>query len=155
MGQEIERKFLVKGDAWREQAKGCNYRQGYLSTDKNRVVRVRTAGTKGYLTIKGLSSGAVRTEFEYEIPLQDANSMLSDLCEKPLIEKTRYKIDYHGLIWEIDEFSGENAGLVTAEVELASEHQKVDLPPWLATEVTSDQRYFNSNLIASPYKYWK
>src|SRR6266481_9566789 len=125
MGTEIERKFLVKGDSWRGQDSGKRYRQGYLSTVKERTVRVRTAGDKGVITVKGISVGATRSEFEYEIPVADANEMLDRLCERPLIEKTRYRIPGEGVVWEVDEFAGENRGLIVAEVELQSEDQAV------------------------------
>ena len=154
MGTEIERKFLVNGDEWRKLGKATIYRQGYLSTVKERVVRVRTIDDKGYLTIKGISRGATRLEFEYEIPVEDANTMLDELCERPLIEKKRYVVKYGGLTWEIDEFAGENEGLIVAEVELTDENQHVKLPAWIGEEVTSDPRYFNSNLIKHPYKSW-
>ncbi len=154
MAKEIERKFLVTGNAWRELAAGVLYRQGYLSTVKERTVRVRVVGTKGYLTVKGLSVGAVRSEFEYEIPAADADEMLGLLCEKPIIEKIRYRIPFEGLTWEIDEFSGINAGLVVAEVELADEAQTIVKPDWIGPEVTGDPRYFNANLIAHPYAAW-
>lgn len=154
MGQEIERKFLVEGDAWRALAEGTRYRQGYLSTVKERTVRVRTIGDKAYLTIKGITQGIARAEFEYEIPLADANALLDDLCERPLIEKDRYKILHGGLTWEVDEFFGENAGLVLAEVELEAEDQVVELPDWVGQEVSDDPRYYNANLIASPYRTW-
>lgn len=155
MAKEIERKFLVKGTAWKEKAGGKEYRQGYLSSVKERVVRVRTIENKGFLTIKGITKGVSRSEFEYEISVEDANTMLNDICEKPLIEKKRYKIPVGGLVFEIDEFFGENEGLVVAEVELADEKQKVDLPEWIGEEVSSDPRYFNSNLIQHPYKKWR
>ena len=154
MAQEIERKFLVKGDAWRKLAKGTVYRQGYLSTVKERTVRVRTVGDKGYLTVKGLSVGPTRDEYEYEIPVSDADAMLDKLCEQPLIEKTRSKIPFDGLIWEIDEFACDNEGLIVAEVELSDEDQKICLPDWIGEEVTDDPRYFNSSLIAHPYGSW-
>lgn len=154
MATEIERKFLVKGDQWRKLGKGTVYRQGYLSTVKERVVRVRTIDDKGYLTIKGITTGATRLEFEYEIPVKDANQMLDELCERPLIEKTRYVVEYGGLTWEIDEFAGDNRGLILAEVELSSEDQKVELPDWIGEEVTGDPRYFNSNLIKHPFTRW-
>ena len=115
MALEIERKFLVKEGAWRNE-KGVKYRQGYLNTAKERTVRVRTIGDKGYLTIKGISRGAVRVEYEYEIPAVEAEAMLDDLCEKPLIDKKRYKVEYKGLVWEVDEFFGDNQGLIVAEV---------------------------------------
>jgi CYTH domain-containing protein len=154
MGTEIERKFLLKGDAWRALARGTAYRQGYLSTVKERTVRVRTVGERGFLTVKGVTTGVRRAEFEYEIPRADADAMLDDLCERPLIEKTRYRIEHGGLVWEVDEFFGENAGLVLAEVELDSESQKIALPGWVGEEVSGDPRYFNANLIKNPYSTW-
>jgi len=154
MGKEIERKFLVKGGSWRGLAQGKHYRQGYLSTVKERTVRVRTAGDKGYITVKGISTGASRSEYEYEIPTVDANEMLDKLCERPLIEKTRYRIPQDGLVWEIDEFEGDNRGLITAEVELKDEKQSVRLPDWIDKEVTDDPRYFNANLVAKPFTTW-
>lgn len=155
MGKEIERKFLVEEDGdWRE-AEGIHYRQGYLNTEKERVVRVRTIGDTGYLTIKGISVGATRLEFEYEIPGADAEQMLDELCERPLIEKNRYKVQHGGLTWEVDEFFGENAGLVLAEVELEREGQAFDTPDWVIEDVTGDPRYFNSNLVQNPYTTWQ
>lgn len=155
MAQEIERKFLVVGDEWKRGVTGVAYRQGYLSTVKERTVRVRTVGDKGFLTIKGVTVGVSRSEFEYAIPTEDANALLNDLCERPLIEKTRYKIPHGGLTWEVDEFFGENQGLVVAEVELSDEHQQIDRPSWIGQEVSGDPRYFNSNLIKTPYTRWK
>ena len=152
MAKEIERKFRVKEGAWRS-AKGTIYRQGYLNSVKERVVRVRTVDDKGYLTIKGLTVGATRKEFEYEIPCTDAEQLL-DICEKPLIEKTRFKVEAGGFTWEIDEFFGENQGLIVAEVELESEDQDFPRPDWVLEEVTGDPRYFNSNLIKKPFKSW-
>ena len=154
MGKEIERKYLIKDDTWRKQASGTTYRQGYLSTVKERTVRVRTIDDKGFLTIKGITIGATRREYEYEIPMADANEMLDELCEKPIIEKTRFKISHTGLTWEIDEFAGVNQGLIVAEVELESEDQNIDFPPWVGEEVSGDPRYFNSNLIANPFANW-
>ncbi len=154
MGKEIERKYLIKDDTWRKDASGTTYRQGYLSTVKERTVRVRTIDDKGFLTIKGITIGATRREYEYEIPTEDANEMLDELCEKPIIEKTRFKIPHTGLTWEIDEFAGVNQGLIVAEVELESEDQNIDFPPWVGEEVSGDPRYFNSNLIANPYTNW-
>ncbi|WP_319549445.1 CYTH domain-containing protein [Desulfogranum marinum] len=155
MGIEIERKFLLVGEAWKKLAQGVRYRQGYLSTSKESTVRVRTIENTGYLTVKGKSTGATRSEFEYEIPVEDANAMLDQLCAKPLIEKNRYKIDYQGFTWEVDEFFGENQGLVVAEVELESEDQFYAKPEWVGAEVTQDQRYFNSNLARNPYCSWE
>jgi len=154
MAKEIEKKFLVKNDSWKKGAKITYYRQGYLSSVKERVVRVRTIDKKGFLTIKGITVGVSRNEFEYEIPVEDANIMLDNLCEKPIIEKNRAKVEYEGLIWEIDEFFGENEGLVVAEVELTDENQEFKKPDWVGEEVSGDPRYFNSNLIKNPYKTW-
>lgn len=154
MAKEIERKFLVTGDPWRTAASQVTYRQGYLSSHPDRTVRVRTDGRKAKLTIKGLTRGATRDEFEYDVPLADAEAMLDRLCERPLIEKTRYLVPHDGRTWEIDVFEGENLGLVVAEVELDSEHQSVTLPPWVGREVTDDPRYFNANLIKNPFKNW-
>lgn len=153
MALEIERKFLVKEGAWRNE-KGTKYRQGYLNSAKERTVRVRIIDGKGYLTIKGISRGAVREEYEYEIPRAEAEAMLNNLCEKPLIEKLRYKIKFKGLVWEVDEFFGENQGLIVAEVELESEDQTVIKPEWVGGEVTDDPKYFNANLIHHPYSRW-
>jgi len=154
MGKEIERKFLLKDDSWRSLAKGKKCRQGYLNSVKERIVRVRTIDDKGFLTIKGMVTGATRSEFEYDIPADEAEAMLDDLCEKPSIEKNRYKIEFGGLIWEVDEFIGENQGLTMAEVELESEDQSFEKPAWIGEEVTGDPRYFNSNLIQNPYTRW-
>ena len=154
MGTEIERKFLMKNDSWRSLAKGTKYRQGYLNSTKERVVRVRTIDDKGFLTIKGITTGATRVEYEYEIPDVEATAMLDELCEKPLIEKNRYKIALGGFTWEVDEFFGENQGLIVAEVELESEDQTFEKPDWIGQEVTGDPKYFNSNLIQNPYLKW-
>lgn len=154
MGQEIERKFLVKGEAWRSLADPVAFRQGYLCRAKERTVRVRTEGERAVLTIKGQNVGARRPEFEYEIPLAEAKALLDELCERPLIEKTRRKIPFQGLVWEVDEFAGDNAGLVVAEVELGDEGQEVPLPDWIGEEVTGDPKYYNANLVAHPYRDW-
>ena len=154
MGKEIERKFLVRGDSWRAGAHGKRYRQGYLSTVKERTVRVRVAGDQGYITIKGITVGAARAEYEYEIPLADANQMLDTLCERPIVEKTRYRLPQDNIVWEIDEFEGDNRGLIVAEVELKDEHQSYPKPDWLGEEVTGDPRYFNANLVAKPFTTW-
>lgn len=153
MALEIERKFLVKDGAWRNE-QGTKYRQGYLNTDEERTVRVRTMDDKGYLTVKGVPRGAVRMEYEYEIPKVEAEAMLDDLCEKPLIEKIRCKIEHKGLVWEVDEFLGENSGLIVAEVELESEDQEFVKPEWIGEEVTGDPKYFNANLIHYPFNRW-
>lgn len=154
MAKEIERKFLVKPAAWEPQVAGTKIRQGYLSSLKERVVRVRTKGTKAFLTIKGITKGITRSEFEYEIPVDDADLLLTNLCEQPLVEKTRYKETHNGHEWEIDVFFGANEGLVVAEVELTDENEKIEIPIWIGEEVSSDPRYFNSNLIQNPYCKW-
>ncbi len=154
MAKEIERKFLVASEDCRALARGTRYRQGYLSTVKERTVRVRTIDEKGFLTVKGVTVGATRSEYEYEIPAADADEMLNDLCEKPIIEKNRYKIPLGGVTWEVDEFLGVNDGLIVAEVELQSEDQYFPKPDWIGEEVTSDPKYFNANLIARPFSTW-
>ncbi len=154
MAKEIERKFLVAGEDWRVMAQGTRYRQGYLSTVKERTVRVRKIDDKGFLTVKGVSVGATRSEYEYEIPAADAAEMLDDLCEKPIIEKNRYKIPIGDVTWEVDEFLGVNDGLIVAEVELRTEDQSFPKPDWIGDEVTGDPRYFNANLIARPFSTW-
>jgi CYTH domain-containing protein len=154
MAKEIERKFLLVGDDWRALAKGTRYRQGYLNSAKERTVRVRTIDDKGFLTVKGITTGATRVEYEYEIPHGDCTEMLDNLAEKPIIEKARYKIEFGGFIWEVDEFFGVNKGLVVAEIELKSEDQAFEKPSWVGEEVTGDPRYFNSNLVAHPYTTW-
>ncbi len=154
MATEIERKFLVDGDSWRGRGTATTFRQGYLSTVKERTVRVRAAGDRGTLTVKGITVDATRSEFEYEIPLDDANAMLDDLCERPIIEKVRHVLDVDGTTWEIDEFQGANDGLIVAEVEVERRDQEFTRPDWLGEEVTDDPRYFNANLIDHPYSQW-
>jgi adenylate cyclase len=156
MGTEIERKFLVMGNGYKKNAKSSKtYRQGYFSTALKHTVRVRTAGKKGYITVKGKKIGITRLEFEYEIPFADAEVMLDSLCERPLIEKIRHIIHFDGLIWEVDEYLGENKGLVVAEVELENEYQSYAIPSWLGKEVSDDNRYANSSLVRNPYRLWK
>jgi len=154
MGVEIERKFLLVGDAWRTLGEPVLLRQGYLSSDPDRTVRVRIEGDHGTLTIRGRSQGATRAEWEYPVPLADAAELLERLCERPLIEKYRRRIDFAGHTWEVDEFLGANAGLAFAEIELASEDASFDKPDWIGEEVTHDRRYFNSSLIKLPYSAW-
>ena len=154
MGTEIERKFLVADDRWRDGAEGIHFRQGYLSTAEERNVRVRIRGDRALLTVKGRGEGLVRLEFEYEIPLADARQLLDELCERPLIEKVRYRVPFGGLTWEVDEFEGDNAGLIVAEVELEDEAQEIELPPWVGEEVSADPRYLNANLVRRPYGSW-
>ena len=152
MSTEIERKFLVTGDAWRA-AEPTRYRQGYLNRDKQRTVRVRMAGARATLTVKGITHGASRAEFEYQIPVEDAQALLT-MCDGPLLEKNRYRIEHAGITWEVDEFLGQNAPLIVAEVELESESQQFDLPDWIGEEVTGDARYYNVNLATAPYRSW-
>jgi adenylate cyclase len=155
MGVEIERKFLLRSDAWRALGTPVLLRQGYLSSQRERVVRVRIEDQTAILTIKGRSEGARRGEWEYPIPLADADVFLATLCEQPLVEKYRRRIDFGGLVWEVDEFLGVNAGLVVAEVELTAEDQAFDKPDWIGEEVTHDARYFNANLIRQPFSTWR
>lgn len=152
MGLEIERKFLVKSDRWRDLAPGILYRQGYIPS--THTVRVRIVGEQGFLTIKGATQGISRSEFEYAIPVEDAAQLLDTLCQPPLIEKYRHKIDLNGLIWEVDEFLGENQGLVMAEVELQDDNQAIELPDWIGEEVSHDSRYYNINLAKHPFTRW-
>ena len=154
MGVEIERKFLLAGDDWRGLGQAVLLRQGYLSSARERVVRVRIEGEQAMLTIKGANVGATRGEWEYPIPLADAAELLDGLCEQPLIEKVRHRIEHAGMVWEVDEFLGANAGLVVAEIELASEDQPFDKPEWIGAEVSGDARYYNANLIRHPFSQW-
>lgn len=155
MSQEIERKFLVNNDNYKTLTKGEYIHQGFLSTVKERVVRVRIRGEKAWLTIKGISHGATRAEYEYEIPFADAQFMLENLCENPTIEKHRYLVPFAGFTWEVDEFHGENDGLVVAEIELPEEDTEFELPEWAGEEVTHDARYYNANLVKNPFRNWK
>ena len=160
MPNEIERKYLVNGDAWRGQiVETLSIRQGYLISDTVRTVRVRATGERGYLTIKAKptpGTGPIsRAEFEYAIPRADADALLDTLCALPLIEKLRHLVPHAGLTWEVDEFAGANAGLIVAEIELASADQIVALPDWIGREVSADPRYFNSALAKRPYAQWQ
>jgi adenylate cyclase len=154
MGIEIERRFLVQGNSWREGKEGMRYRQGYLSSDPDCTVRVRIAGTDGFLTIKGRTSGLSRLEFEYPIPPVDALEMLAQLCRGPQIEKDRYERHHCGHRWVVDVFFGRNHGLILAEIELTEPGQSVPLPDWVGPEVSTDPRYFNVNLARHPYSEW-
>lgn len=155
MPKEIERKFLLKNEDWRSLPKtAIPIKQGYLNSEKERTVRVRIKGEKGFLTVKGKTVNASRLEFEYEIPQSDALQLLK-LCESPIIEKIRYEVPLNGNVWEIDEFDGINKGLIMAEVELESENQSFIKPNWIGEEVTSDIRYYNSNLISHPFSKWE
>ncbi|MDB5052139.1 MAG: adenylate cyclase [Bacilli bacterium] len=153
--KEIERKFLVTDASYKSRNTGILYKQGYLNSDFERTVRVRVTDREGFITIKSKNIGLTRAEFEYEIPLDDANEMIHTLCEKPIIEKIRYKIEYKGVVWEVDEFLGENQGLVIAEIELGNETDEVVFPEWLGREVSQDTKYYNSNLIRHPFKHWE
>lgn len=154
MGIEIERKFLVTGDGWRLGAEGTTFCQGYLSRSPDATVRVRMEGDDSFLTIKGPLKGICRSEFEYKIPFEDAEKLLL-LCITPLVIKTRYQIHYKKQLWEVDEFHGENEGLILAEIELTNPEETVHLPPWLGKEVSSEMRYYNSSLAMNPFKKWK
>jgi len=155
MPQEIERKFLVKNENYRQLGSSLLIQQGFLSTEKDRVVRVRIMGNEAWLTVKGITTGISRDEFEYRIPLDDAKYMLDNLCEKPAIKKCRYSVDFKGFTWEVDEYHGGNSGLVIAEVELPSEDSVFELPAWIGEEVTGDARYYNAMLVKNPYKNWR
>jgi adenylate cyclase len=152
MGIEIERKYLVDLEKWNalEKPAPVYYRQGYMAKEPEKTVRIRVAGEKGFITIKGKSTGATRLEYEYEIPLQDANELLITFCQG-IITKKRYHVYYAGKLWEVDEFLDNNAGLYIAEIELTNEDEAFDLPVWAGKEVTGDKRYYNSNLSVHPY----
>ena len=159
MAIEIERKFLVTGDSWREHVvRQVNMRQGYLnrvSADGSKAsVRIRIAGDEAFLNIKEAVTGSARLEYDYGVPLPDASEMLDELCQEPLIEKTRYIVEYAGFTWEIDVFHGDNAGLVVAEIELPSEDATFEKPGWLGREVTEQRRYYNAALSEKPYRDW-
>ncbi|RJP93754.1 MAG: CYTH domain-containing protein [Desulfobacteraceae bacterium] len=156
MAKEIERKFLVDMNCWHPSDSGSRFLQGYLPmSEKTKVVvRVRISGNRSWLTIKGENRGMMRPEFEYPIPLADAVELLDGLCVRPFIEKIRYSMEFAGMDWVVDVFEGDNAGLVVAEIELASEDQKILLPPWVGKEVTDDPRYYNSNLMVHPFCRW-
>lgn len=153
--QEIERKFLVIGNDWRRSAEGVLYRQGYLNSDPRRTVRVRVVGERAFLTVKGPNQGVTRAEFEYEIPVEEAEAMLDTLAEKPIIEKKRYCVKENDFLWEVDEFLGVNENLIVAEIELPSEDTVFSKPAWVGQEVSGDVRYYNSQLIAHPYSTWE
>ena len=155
MHTEIERKFLVTGEDWRDEAtEVLLLRQGYLATDPQCAVRVRISGSSAWLTIKGKSVGGAAPEFEYPIPLPEAEAMLDLLAKQPLIEKKRHLIPRDGFLWEVDEFLGRNAGLIIAEIELASKDQTFPLPPWAGRDVTGEARYYNANLVSRPFCDW-
>ncbi len=154
MGVEIERKFLIDETKLPTLQNGYTIKQGYIQTIDHTTVRIRVRGQEAFLTIKGKSQGASRLEFEYPIPLNDAEEMLTNLCHASRVEKTRYLIEYEGLTWEVDIFEGSNKGLMIAEIELKREDEAFPLPEWVTKEVTEDVRYFNANLVEKPYKSW-
>ena len=154
MAKEIERKFLIDISGIESIGSGSRIKQGYISTTDNTAVRVRVSGTVAYLTLKGENQGATRTEFEYEIPIEDANEIIKELCSGPVIDKTRYLVEHGSHTWEIDVFHGDNDGLVIAEVELESETEEVDLPKWVINEVTDEAKYYNICLLDNPFNKW-
>lgn len=155
MAREVERKFLVTDERWRADAdRGTRMRQGYLGRAEGASVRVRQAGERAWLNIKGATLGVERQEYEYEIPLADAREMLETLCHEPLVEKTRYRVPVSGHFWEVDVFEGANAGLVVAEVELADPDERFEKPPWAGAEVSGLARYYNVCLVGYPYRDW-
>lgn len=156
MSIEIERKYLVDIDKWNKLAKGNKqfYRQGYISTDPEKTIRVRVSDENGSITIKGITTGASRLEYEYTIPKQDAIDLLDRFCSSD-ISKFRYLIPFAGKVWEVDEFVGANEGLIIAEIELSSEEESFETPPWVTQEVTGDEKYYNSNLAQKSFNEWK
>jgi len=155
MAIEIERKFLVLGDSWKSEVVGeKKLVQGYLANQARASVRVRIGGGKAHLNIKSLTLGVRRSEFEYEIPVADAEAMLANLVMGPCLEKTRYEVEHGGRTWEIDVFHGANEGLVVAELELESEHQEFDRPAWAGEDVSDDPKYYNVCLVERPYSTW-
>ena len=154
MGVEIERKFLVKDGSWQPAMRSVRLRQAYISTGPPASVRVRIAGDVAILNIKRQTGSITRDEFEYSIPVADAEAIMQGLCVGRPVEKTRHYVVFEGLTWEIDVFEGANAGLVVAEVELEREDQDCPLPPWVGEEVSTDPRYLNANLALDPYTEW-
>lgn len=155
MPSEIERKFLVRGEDWRQRARDpMRIRQGYIIGSARASVRVRVSGDRAWLNLKSATVGVSRAEFDYEIPAADAEQIIDSLCVRPLIEKTRYFVDHAGHCWEVDVFEGENDGLVVAEIELRSEDEPFELPPWAVEEVSHDSRYYNAALVERPYGSW-
>lgn len=155
MGVEIEHKYLVDESEWLRVSASdkVQIRQGYLQTDPEKTIRVRTKGNQAFITIKGKAEGASRLEFEYEIPLTDANELLNKFCSN-LVEKVRHQVIHAGKIWEVDVFTGLNAGLIVAEIELQGEDESYAIPNWVTKNVTSDHRYANSNLAVAPFSKW-
>ncbi|WP_295880955.1 CYTH domain-containing protein [uncultured Thiohalocapsa sp.] len=155
MPTEIERKFLVQGEGWRDAVESeTRIMQGYLANNQNATVRVRVAGEQAWLTIKGMMQGPSRSEYEYPIPPEDAAAMLEELAVSAPIDKVRYRVRHGGHVWDLDVFAGDNAGLVMAEVELSHEDEAFDMPDWAGREVTGDGRFYNVNLARHPYRHW-
>ena len=154
MALEIERKYLVADTAFLDGLTGVYFKQGYISAGEGTTVRVRIEGERAVITLKGMSKGVTRSEYEYEIPFADAEGMLEEFCLGPFIEKTRYTITWRGRAWEVDLFAGENKGLVVAEIELQSEEEVIEKPPWLGKEVSGDSRYYNGSLVNNPFGGW-
>lgn len=152
--KEIERKYLLISDEWKGKSQGVLYRQGYLSIDPVRTVRVRLEGEEGKITIKGEKKSGAGDEYEYNIPGDEAAYIIDHLCMKPVIEKMRYKIEYKGNTWEVDEFFGENLGLILAEIELDSVDQIFEKPTWIGEDVTEDPKYKNASLVKNPFGKW-
>lgn len=154
MATEIERKYLLKNDSWKQEVSSKNkIIQGYLSSKPERTVRIRITNNRGFVTIKSKNIGSLRKEFEYEIPIEDAEELIL-LCEKPIIQKTRYIVEHSSHIWEIDIFEGENQGLEVAEIELSQENEEFSIPNWIGQEVTNESKYYNSQLIINPFINW-
>ncbi|KAF0192523.1 MAG: adenylate cyclase [Gammaproteobacteria bacterium] len=155
MATEIERKFLVVSDAWKQRAgDGIAMRQGYLLGSEKSSVRVRVAGDEASLNIKSATLGVTRAEFDYNIPVEDANELLATLCDRPLVEKVRYHVTHGEHVWDVDVFSGENAGLIVAEIELTEQNEAFQKPAWAGDEVSDDPRYYNVCLVRHPYRSW-
>ena len=154
MALEIERKYLITDTAFLDGLTGVYFKQGYISAGEGTTVRVRIEGERAVITLKGMSKGVTRSEYEYEIPFADAEGMLEEFCLGPFIEKTRYTITWRGRAWEVDLFAGENKGLVVAEIELQSEEEAIEKPPWLGKEVSGDPRYYNGSLVNNPFGGW-
>ncbi len=156
MAIEIEHKFLLANENWRNYIDhSAAMRQGYLTSNSHSSVRVRLSGEKAWLNIKSATVGNQRHEYEYEIPAHDADEIIATLCRKPLIEKIRHYVYHDNHTWEIDEFSGENKGLIVAEIELSKQNEKFTIPDWIGKEVTDDLRYYNNNLSQHSYNTWK
>ena len=155
MAIEIERKFLVKEPPFHLAIKSLRIRQGYIVNDQNQVIRVREKGDDYFLTIKGNNIGISRLEYDFPISKNDAEDLLKHFCKTSMIDKTRHYVEHEGHTWEVDEFHGENEGLIVAEIELDSVDEQFVIPDWAGEEVTSDERYYNMNLAIYPFKDWK